>query len=77
MSRNSKLKEAKIGLSRNKKLDDARRLRGIYFNDPEDRIQRDHQECMEKIGNSSGCLAMPCKKRNSGSEETPLHESLL
>ena len=36
-------------------LDNARKLRGIYFIDPEDKelIQRD-QECSQEIGNTSG-----------------------
>ena len=38
------------------KLDNARKLRGIYFIDPEDKelIQRDHQECSQEIGNADG-----------------------
>ena len=36
-------------------LDNARKLRGIYFIDPEDKEFRgDNQECSQEIGNTNG-----------------------
>ena len=42
------------------KLDHARRLRGIYFIDPEDKeFKKNHQECSQEIGNADGsCYAL-------------------
>ena len=37
------------------KLDNARRLRGIYFVDPEDKeFKETIQECSQEIGNTNG-----------------------
>ena len=62
LGRNAKLKEKQKWSNEKPKLDNARRLRGMYFIDPEDKelIQRNHQECSQEIGNTSG-PAMPRK----------------
>ena len=64
MSRNSKVKEKRNWASERPKLENARRLRGIYFIDPEDK------EFAEIIKNARKKLAvqtapaMPCKRTN-------------
>ena len=73
MGRNAKLKERQKW-SHEKPHLDARKLRGIYFIDPEDKeFKGDHQECSQEIGNTSG-PAMPCKisknNKNCGNGET-------
>ena len=65
MSRNSKVKEKRNWASERPKLENARKLRGIYFIDPEDK------EFAEIIKNARKKLevqtapAMPCKRTNS------------
>ena len=56
LGRNAQLNEGEQKWSREKpKLDSARKIRGIYFIDPEDKeFKRDHQECSQEIGNTSG-----------------------
>ena len=64
MSKNAKLKEKQNWAIEKPKLDNARRLRGIFFIDPED------IEFKEIIKNARRTLgipiapAMPCKKKN-------------
>ena len=64
MSKNSKLKDKQNWAIEKPKLDNTRRLRGIYFNDPE------HIGFKETIKNAQRKLevpvarAMPCKKDN-------------
>ena len=63
LGRNAKLKERQKWSNEKPKLDNDRRLRGIYFIDPED------MECKETIRNAGQKLetpmapAMPCKTR--------------
>ena len=56
MGKNVKLKEKQKWSHEKLLLDNARRLQGIYFIDPEDKelIQGDHQECSQEIGNTNG-----------------------
>ena len=52
---NAQLKRRQKWSHEKSKLDNARKLRGIYFIDPEDKElnQRDHQECSQEMGNTS------------------------
>ena len=61
MGKHAKLKEKQKWSNEKFHLENARKLRGIYFIDP----QRNHQECSE----TSVAPAMPCKimKKNCGS----------
>ena len=56
MGKNAKLKEKQKWSHEKLHLDNARKLRGIYFIDPEDKelIQGENQECSQEIGNTSG-----------------------
>ena len=55
MGKHAKLKEKQKWSNEKPQLDNARKLRGIYFIDPEDKgIQRDHQECSQEFGNATG-----------------------
>ena len=55
MARSAKLKEKQKWSIEKPKLDNARRLRGIFFIDPEDKeFKEDHSECKKKIGNTNG-----------------------
>ena len=65
MSKNSKLKEKQNWAIEKPKLDNARRLRGIYFNDPEEiefkeTIKNAQRKCEVPIAR-----AMLCKKTNN------------
>ena len=81
MSRNTKLKEKQNWAGKKPKLDNTRRLRGIYFFDPED------IEFKETVKNARRKLevptspAMPCKKTNNRHGETcdkkGIHKSKL
>ena len=54
MGRNAKLKEKQKWSHEKPQLDNAWKLGGIYFIDPED-----HQESSQEIGNTSGsCYAL-------------------
>ena len=72
MGKHAKLKEKQKWSNEKFHLENARKLRGIYFIDPEDK------ECKETIKNArkkletSVALAMPCKimKKNCGSGES-------
>ena len=65
MSKNSKMIKKQNWANEKPILENAWRLRGIYFMDLDDNelIQGDHQDCTEKVG--SPALAMPCKRTNS------------
>ena len=71
MGRNAKLREKHKWAIEKTKLDNARRLRGIYFIDPEDK------EFKETIGNARRkletpvALATPCKARKKGKHGDP------
>ena len=67
MSKNAKLREKQKWPNEKPKLDNARRLRGIYFIDPEDKelIQRNHEECSKEIGNTN-LLCKTSKKSKHG-----------
>ena len=55
MSKNAKLREEHKGAIEKPKLDNARRLRGIYFIDFEDmEFKEIIQKCKKKIGNTNG-----------------------
>ena len=55
MSKNAKLREKHQWAIEKPKLDNARRLRGIYFIDPEDKeFKETIQKCKKKIGNTNG-----------------------
>ena len=55
LGRNAKLKERQKWSHEKPKLDNARRLRGIYFTDPEDKeFKETIQECSQDIGNANG-----------------------
>ena len=55
MGKNAKLKEKQKWSHEKLHLDNARKLRGIYFIDPEDKeFKGDHQECSQEIGNTNG-----------------------
>ena len=55
MSKNAKLREKHKWAIEKPKLDDARRLRGIYFIDPEDmELKKTIKNARRKIGNTNG-----------------------
>ena len=60
MGKNAKLKEKQKWSNEKPKLDNARRLRRIYFIDLEDKeFKETHQECSQEIGNADGsCYAL-------------------
>ena len=77
LARNAKLRKKHEWAIEKPKLDNARRLRGIYFIDPEDK------EFKETIGNARRKLetpmapAMPCKRcKKSKNGETPIWKNL-
>ena len=48
-------RRSKNGPMKKPKLDNARRLRGVYFIDPEDKeFKENHWECSQEIGNADG-----------------------
>ena len=54
MGKHAKLKEKQKWSNEKLHLENARKLRGIYFIDPEDKgISGHHQECSQEIGNTS------------------------
>ena len=58
MGRNAKLKERQKWSNEKLHLENARKLRGIYFIDPEDKEFKDARKKLE----TSGAPAMPFKK---------------
>ena len=54
MGKNAKLKEKQKWSHEKPQLDNVRKLRGIYFIDPEDKEFKDHQKCSQEIGNTNG-----------------------
>ena len=55
MSKNAKVREKHKWATENPKLDNARRLRGIYFIDLEDmEFKEISLKCKKKIGNTTG-----------------------
>ena len=72
LGRNAKLKEKHKWSDEKPKLDNARRLRGIYFIDPEGQgIPRNHQGILARTWKLPMAPAMPCKtvksNKNCGS----------
>ena len=70
MGRNAKLKEKQKWSSKKQKLDNARRLRGIYFSDPEDKEFKETIKNTRKKLETPMAPAMPCKtsKKNKNGE---------
>ena len=62
MGRNAKLKERHIWSDEKPKLDNARRLRGIYFVDPEDKEFKETMNARKKL-EMPMAPAMPCKTK--------------
>ena len=56
LGRNATLREKqKWAIEKKPKLENARRIRGIYFIDPEDKeFKRNHQECSKENGKTNG-----------------------
>ena len=69
MGKNAKLKEKQKWLNEKLHLDNARKLRGIYFVDPEDKEFKETIKNARKKLETSVAPAMPCKitKKNCGS----------
>ena len=61
MGRNAKLKERQKWSNEKPKLDNARRLRGIYFIDPEDKEFKETIKNARKKLETPMAPAMPCK----------------
>ena len=70
MGRNAKLKERQKWSHEKLHLDNARRLRGIYFVDPEDKEFKETIKNARKKLETPMALAMPCKtcKKNKNGE---------
>ena len=70
MGRNAKLKEKQKWSHEKPQLDNARKLRGIYFIDPEDKEFKDTIKNARKKLETSVAPAMPCKimKKNCGND---------
>ena len=69
MGKNAKLKEKQKWSNEKLHLDNARKLRGIYFIDPEDKELKETIKNARKKLETPIALAMPCKimKKNCGS----------
>ena len=69
MGKNAKLKERQKWSHEKPQLDNARKLRGIYFIDPEDKEFKETIKNVRKKLETSVAPAMPCKimKKNCGS----------
>ena len=68
MGKNAKLKEKQKWSEEKIHLDNARRLRGIYFVDPEDKKLKETIKNARKKLETSVAPAMPCKiMKNCGS----------
>ena len=70
MSKNSKLKEKQNWAIEKPKLDNARRLRGFYFNDPEDIEFKETIKNVRRKLEVPTARAMHCKKTNNWHGET-------
>ena len=70
LRRNAKLKERQKGSIEKPKLDNARKLRGIYFIDPEDKEFKETIKDARKKLETPMAPAMPCKtcKKNKHGE---------
>ena len=70
MARNAKLREKHKSAIEKPKLDNARRLRGIYFIDPEDKEFKETIKNARKHWKTPMAPAMPCKtcKKNKHGE---------
>ena len=70
MSKNAKLREKQKWATEKPKLDNARRLRGIYFIDPEDKEFKETIKNARKKLETPMAPAMPCKtcKKNKHGE---------
>ena len=70
MSKNAKLREKHKWAIEKPKLDNARRLRGIYFSDPEDMEFKEIIQNARRKLETPVALAMPCKtcKKNKHGE---------
>ena len=68
MGRNAKLKEKQKWSDEKLHLENARKLRGIYFIDPEDKVYKETIKNARKKLETSVALAVPCKiMKNCGS----------
>ena len=68
MGKHAKLKEKQKWSNEKLHLENERKLRGIYFIDPEDKEFKETIKNARKKLETSVALAMPCKKRkNCGS----------
>ena len=79
MGKNSKLKEKQKWSNEKLHLENERKLRGIYFIDPEDKEFKETIKNARKKLETSVALAMPCKimKKNCGSKVKELCASSL
>ena len=70
MGKNAKLKEKQKWSNEKLHLENARKLRGIYFIDPEDKELKETMKSARKKLEISIAPAMPCKimKKNFGSD---------
>ena len=66
LGRNAKLKENHKWSNEKPKLDNARRLRGIYFIDPDDKKFKETIRNARKKSETPKAPAMPCKKSKKG-----------
>ena len=66
MGKNAKLKEKQKWAEEKIHLDNARKLRGIYFIDPEDKEYKETIKNARKKLETSVALAMPCKASTKG-----------
>ena len=76
MGKNAKLKEKQKWSHEKHHLDNARKLRGIYFIDPEDKEFKETIKNARKKLETPMAPAMPCKisknNKNCGNEENPI-----
>ena len=80
MGKNAKLKEKQKWAEEKIHLDNARKLRGIYFIDPEDKEYKETIKNARKNLETSVAPAMPCKivkNRGSGGSDTKLDKTCV
>ena len=78
MGKNAKLKEKQKWAEEKIHLDNARKLRGIYFIDPEDKEYKETIKNARKKLETSVAPAMPCKiMKNCGSGGSDKHKTKL